>query len=180
MDSDDISFLDRFEKQVKFLEENKDIWIVWWNAIFINENWDKIWEKNYPENNKELKELIFFRCPFLHPSVIFRKECFESLGWYDNNFVYAEDFELWIRYWVKYKFHNIQNNLLKYRISWDNSTINHQKEMINKTLKVRRKAIKLGYKITLKWKIYFVWTWIMQFLPPKFVLWLFNKINKYD
>jgi hypothetical protein len=91
--------------------------------------------------------------------------------------LYAEDLDLWIRIWEISKFFNIQEDLVQYRVFWGNSILKKQKKMIKNALKTRKKAIKLGYEITLKWRIYFFGTWCMQFLPPKFVLWLFNKIT---
>ena len=49
--------------------------------------------------------------------------------------------------------------------------------MIKNTLLARKKAKKLGYKMNLKARFYYFGTWCMQFLPPKFVLWLFNKLQ---
>ncbi len=91
--------------------------------------------------------------------------------------MYAEDLELWIRYGQKYEFYNIQKNLVKYRIFGENSILKKQKQMIKNTLLARKKAKKLGYKMNLKAKFYYFGTWCMQFLPPKFVLWLFNKLQ---
>ena len=91
--------------------------------------------------------------------------------------MYAEDLALWIRYGQKYEFYNIQKNLVKYRIFGENSILKKQKQMIKNTLLARKKAKKLGYKMNLKAKFYYFGTWCMQFLPPKFVLWLFNKLQ---
>ena len=85
--------------------------------------------------------------------------------------------ELWIRYGQKYEFYNIQKNLVKYRIFGENSILKKQKQMIKNTLLARKKAKKLGYKMNLKARFYYFGTWFMQFLPSKFVLWLFNKLQ---
>jgi hypothetical protein len=85
--------------------------------------------------------------------------------------------ELWIRYGQKYEFYNIQKNLVKYRIFGENSILKKQKQMIKNTLLARKKAKKFGYKMNLKARFYYFGTWCMQFLPPKFVLWLFNKLQ---
>jgi len=178
MDSDDIAKKEWLEKVYNFINKNKDIWLCWSNFEFIDKNWKIIWEKKFPETNTKIKKSIWFKNPFAHNTVIFRKKCCEEFWWYDENFLYAEDLELWIRFWQKYQMYNIQENLVQYRVFWENSILKKQKLMIQNTLKARRKAIKLWYKITFKWIIFYIWTWFMQFLPPKFVLWLFNKVNK--
>jgi len=177
MDSDDIAKNEWLGKVYNYISQNPDIWVCGSNFEIINDNWKIVWKKEFPENNNECKESIWYRNPFAHNSVIIRKEAIENVWWYDEDFVYAEDLELWIRVWKKYNFHNIQENLIQYRIFWDNSILSKQRMMIKNTLKARKKAIKLWYKIPLKWRFFYIWTWWMQFLPPKFVLWLFNKIQ---
>lgn len=47
------------------------------------------------------------RNPFCHPVTLIRKQCFDDFGGYDDEFVYAEDLELWVRFGQKYNFANI-------------------------------------------------------------------------
>lgn len=175
MDSDDISMPNRFLKQIQYLEENQHIWVCWSNCKFIDQKWD-IWvEKKYPIDN--IKHYIRYRNPILHPSVMIRKHLIDKVWWYDDQYVYAEDLDLRVRIWVLTEFHNIQENLILYRIYWKNSTLSKQRNMIENTLKVRRKAIKLWYKFSLKAWVYFIWTRIMKFLPAWLVLRIFNLIT---
>lgn len=178
MDSDDIAKYNWLEKVFKFIDKNKEVWLCWSNFDFIDKNWNITWDKKFPETNKEIRNSIWFKNPFAHNTVIFRESCYNDFWWYDENFLYAEDLELWIRFWQKYQMYNIQENLVQYRVFWENSILKKQKLMIKNTLKARRKAINLWYNIWTKWVIFFIWTWFMQFLHPKFVFWLFNKINK--
>lgn len=177
MDGDDICFLDRFQKQVSFLEKNKNIWVLWWQIEIIDEKSKKIWEKKYPVKN--LKKQIFFRNPFLHSSVIIRRKCFDDFWFYDNEFLYSEDLELWIRFWQKYDFSNLNDFILKYRISSESSTIKNQKSMILSTLNARKKAISLWYKMDFSAKIIYFFTFLAFFFPRNFVLKIFNLfVNK--
>lgn len=178
LDSDDIAMNNRLEKQLNFIEKNKDIDLCGSNFLLIDWKWEKIWEKKFPETDKECKESIWYRNPFWQNTLLIKRECFSNVWFYDDNYRNAEDLDMWIRMWVYYKFYNIQENLVKYRIFGENSILKSQKLMIKNTLKARKKAVKLGYKMPLKWKIFYVGTWCMQFLPPKFVLCLFNFINK--
>ena len=176
MDSDDIANDDWLQKVFDRISSDKTLWLCWANFDFINSLGEKTWEKKFPQEDKECRDAIWFRNPFAHNTVIIPKRVLEEVWWYDDEFVYAEDLELWIRIWVRYRFCNIQENLVKYRITGWNSIIKKQRIMINNALKARRKAINLWYHIWIKWMIFYVWTWFMQFLPPKIVLWIFNKI----
>jgi hypothetical protein len=50
--------------------------------------------------------------------------------------------------------------------------------MIKNTLLARKKAKKFGYKMNFKARFYYFGTWCMQFLPSKFVWWLYKKIRE--
>ncbi len=176
MDSDDISIKSRLEKQINLLEKNKLIWVCWSNVININSIWKEISKTIFPKSDRLLKKIIWFRNPFKHSSTMIRKICFEQSWLYDDKYRLVEDLDLWIRIGQKYKFYNLSEFLVKYRIHWNNAILKKQKIMILKTLKVRRKAIKLWYKISFKWIIYYVWTFLMLFLPSKFVLYIFTNL----
>ncbi|MDD5213890.1 MAG: glycosyltransferase [Candidatus Gracilibacteria bacterium] len=178
MDSDDIAKKEWIERIYSYISKHSNIGICGSNFDVINKKGDIIFEKKFPNTNIDCKNAIWFRNPFAHNTVLFRKKCFNDFGGYDKDFLYAEDLELWIRFGQKYDFYNIQENLVQYRIYGENSILKKQKIMIRNTLKARKKAIKLGYKVGVKGIIYYIGTWFMQFFPPKFVLWLFNKLNK--
>lgn len=177
MDSDDVSLPSRIMKQVAVLENNNSVDIVSSYCQFIDEKGQLGNIKSYPENDKEIRQAIWYRNPILHPGVMFRRGCFLDLWGYDHSYLYAEDYELWVRFGVKYHFYNLQEVLLNYRISGSNTTIKKQKWMIQNTLRVRIKAYKAGYKLSCKAILFFICTWCMQFFPPKFVLWLFSFLS---
>jgi len=160
------------------MENNSDIWLCWCNFDFIDKDWNITWEKKFPETDSECKESIWFKNPFWQSWTLIRRICFNKIWYFDDNFRNVEDLELYIRIWKYYNMYNIQEKLVQYRVFWENSILKQQKLMIKNTLKARKNALKLWYKIWAKWIIFYIWTWFMQFLPPKFVFWLFNKINK--
>ncbi|MDD3012238.1 MAG: glycosyltransferase family 2 protein [Candidatus Gastranaerophilales bacterium] len=113
MDSDDISFPERLEKQFKLMEEKKDIGICGTLfQVFGKHNYIP----NHPENTELIKAYLIFGCYIGHPTIMIRKSILEQHDLkYDDNFKHAEDYELWTRV-IKYsKFTNIQEILLHYR-----------------------------------------------------------------
>ncbi len=180
LDSDDAAYPERLQIQLDFMElpENSKIGICGTNFDIINTTSQKIWEKKFPRTHQECIESIWYRNPFGQNTVLIRKKCFDKVWFYNNNYKNAEDLDMWIRMWKYFKLYNIQQNLSKYRVFWGNSIIKQQKTMIKSALKARKNALRLWYKIPLKWRFYYWGTWCMQFLPPRFVLWLFNKITK--
>ncbi|MDQ1000333.1 glycosyltransferase EpsE [Neobacillus niacini] len=119
MDADDISLLDRLEKQVVFLDDNSDYDLVGCNAILFDEksDWGYREMPQYPEKNNFL-----FGPPFIHPSILIRKSVMKALEGYrvEKETLRCEDYDLFMRlYAMGLKGHNIQERLLKVRVDHD-------------------------------------------------------------
>lgn len=119
MDDDDIALPQRLEKEVEFLDNNKDISVVGtYIKMFMNCNN----VCTVPATHKELEVRALTETPIYHPTVMFRKDDFKRHGLkYDTNYM-TEDYELWCRALKVVKFANIQEVLLLYRASGQNAT----------------------------------------------------------
>lgn len=119
MDSDDISLKDRLQNQVDFLNSNIDIAVVGGNCIEISCDGKPLFQKKMPETHEEIIKSIIKRCPFIHPAVMFRGRIIQDIK-YDNTLMNTQDYYLWVDLTAKgYKFHNLQEFLLKFRVSND-------------------------------------------------------------
>ncbi len=134
-DGDDISLLDRLEKEVNFLEENEDIFCVGGWANKIDENGEDIGTMEYPPDTHDnvVKSISKFLNPMIDPTTMFRKVKFLQLRGYslkkDRDLV--DDFDFWCRAILNgYKIYNLQTPLIKYRINSDGNTRKHKMKMI--------------------------------------------------
>lgn len=114
MDDDDISHPDRFEKQVSFLEKNKEYSFVGSNANVFNESgiWGILKMPEYPNSKSFL-----WNIPFIHPTMIFRKKDLLEVRGYSTDEVNrrCEDYTLVMDlYSIGYKGYNFQECLLDY------------------------------------------------------------------
>ena len=118
MDTDDICFPDRFEKQIKFMESNPDIDISSaWLEEFEGEITNIKSIKKVPSTHKEVSLYIKSRNPLNHPAVVFKKSSVMKAGGYQH-FPLFEDWYLWARMFkAGAKFANIQEPLLHFRTS---------------------------------------------------------------
>lgn len=116
IDADDIAEPERLEKQLKILQEGK-FDVVGSNLTYIDENSLIIGQKKYPETDNEIHKKIFYKNPFAHPSIMYKKTSVLKVGGYLNGKV-SEDYDLWLRLMrdKNIKFYNIQENLTRYRI----------------------------------------------------------------
>ncbi len=176
MDSDDKAHKDWLKTVYTKIISDSRLGVCGTNLNIVDTDWKIKYLKEYPRTNQECRNTIWMRNPFAHNSVIIRKEVLEKVWYYDNDMLFAEDFDLWIRIGQYYTFYNIQEFLINYRIYEKNSICIHQKEMIRSTLRVRKKAIKLWYKIGIFGRVFYFWTWCAQFMPSKWVLGIFNFI----
>ncbi len=118
-DADDISLPLRFEKQIDFFERNPEYVLAGSYASSIDEFGENLGELNYPPLAwKDIKKYAYLHNPFIHPTVMFRKNIIEEVGRY-KKFKHAEDYEFWTRIIYKYPCTNIGESLLKYRILQD-------------------------------------------------------------
>lgn len=137
MDADDISLPKRIEKQVEFLEENPDIAFCGTNAFIINENSKCTGKTSLPITPEDNKFFLQFYSTFFHPTVMIRSEIYKQ-NLYNENFLYAEDYELWARmiFQENLKGSNLAENLFKYRIFQNQSSSAHRDEQNNGSARI--------------------------------------------
>jgi glycosyltransferase involved in cell wall biosynthesis len=120
LDSDDFYEIDKIEKQVNFLESNLDYAAVSsWMQLFDDKCRLEI--VKYRTDIEEIKAIIPFYSPVSHPASMFRSEVLKQLG-YRENFIVAEDYDLWFRILQNYSIGVIPLVLYQYRIHEKQST----------------------------------------------------------
>ena len=144
MDADDIAFPERFERQVKYLDSNMDYGVVGSWAKVIDTNSQIIGQLKYPVNNNELKNVLIKYNPFIHSTLMIRKSILEKTGLYNENWKYAQDYELLFRIASNLKVANIPEFLLQSRVDQNSITRKKNKAQAKLALLARWEAIKRG------------------------------------
>jgi len=97
MDSDDIAMPDRMEKQLDFLKNNKNVCAVGGQIIeFYDEIDNIVGRREVPLGYKNICEMLKFRNPMNHVTVVFKKKDILEVGGYQS-LVGFEDYYLWAR-----------------------------------------------------------------------------------
>jgi glycosyltransferase involved in cell wall biosynthesis len=138
MDADDISHPERIQKQVDFMESHSEVGICgsWFESFGSSNN--KI--VKYKEKHDEIFTKMQYQCHFCHPTLIIRKEIFnDSEMLFDEDYAHAEDYDFYIKASKKWKFHNIQEPLLKYRIHDDSVSKKYKSTQIQNSLKIKQR-----------------------------------------
>lgn len=123
MDTDDICFPNRFEKQIRFLEGHSEVDMVGtWTLEFTETSDGEVRYmslKKFPEHNDEIYTFAKKRNPFEHPSVMFKKAAVLDAGGYQHCYLF-EDYFMWVRMMLnKCTFYNIPEPLLYFRMTTD-------------------------------------------------------------
>ena len=87
-DVDDISYKNRLLVQTKFID---DFDLIGGLAATVYANNMKKIIFGEKENSKNIMEMVFLENPFVHSSVMFRKEVFNRLGGYNEDFKVSQD-----------------------------------------------------------------------------------------
>ena len=116
MDSDDIAYPDRCEKQLSVFDEHPEVGICSGIVEEFTTDPNTVDAKRVsPETNVEIVEFAKKRNPFNHPCVMYRKSVVEAVGSYQD-FCLLEDYYLWLRMLMAgYQGYNIQEPLLHMR-----------------------------------------------------------------
>ncbi len=113
MDTDDICRADRFEKQVKCFDEDKELACLGsWIDEFDGEPDNVTSVKKVPLSDEEIRKFSKLRNPMNHMTVVYKKAAVIDSGGY-LHLAYMEDYYLWLRMLAKgYKFRNLEDSLV--------------------------------------------------------------------
>lgn len=141
MDSDDVSFPLRLELQYEFMKKHPEVDICGTAVQILGTN--EIWP--VPEFNTEIRAVMPFNSPVLHPTVIYRKTTILNHNKYKNNFLYAEDYDLWHRLSQDETiiFSNINKPLLYYRITYNEKSPTYEQTQQKSANSIREKQLQL-------------------------------------
>lgn len=166
MDSDDISLPNRLITQLNFLEDNLNIDVLGTACEEFGTPY-ALSEKKLPSKHDDLVNFSITRCPFIHPSVMFRRRVFEQGNRYPTQTCFTEDMAFWLELLYKnYKFHNLPDVLLKYRL--EENTMSRRSGLAKARSEV---SLRLGYmfllnKFSIKNILLIYSRYFFHLLPP--------------
>lgn len=116
MDSDDVCHPERFKKTINYFNNDQDLLLVGSEAMEIDQSGNDFFYKKLP-SGEDILNWSFTRNPFIHSAISFRKEYFNIVGLYNENYVKSQDYELIARGLINnVKMTNIKEPLINVRI----------------------------------------------------------------
>jgi glycosyltransferase involved in cell wall biosynthesis len=130
MDADDISLPERLARQVAALDKNAAAVLCFTDTETFGDITSSHKEARFRRDNASYLIGMCWYCPFLHSSVLFRKDAFDQIGGYLDKHP-AEDFSLFTRLIRIGSFIGIPLKLVKYRRHAASATFRRMDDMLN-------------------------------------------------
>jgi glycosyltransferase involved in cell wall biosynthesis len=187
IDADDIMFHERIKDQVEFLENNSDVVLVGGQVEIINKEGKYVRDRKYPLIDSELRRNLFIFQAFAHPAIMMKKEILNTIGLYPEDTSKVEDVKLMFLLSKQGKFANLNEKVIKYRVTFDTQSQKDMLDHFKKTNEIRKWAIKkLGIKPSFReliiWNLQKVSVYFLRIFPNNIFLNIFeyfrNILNK--
>ena len=183
MDADDIMYPTRIEKQIEYLESNPNCVAIGGQIDIIDGNSNITGHREYAIEDRDIKKNRFLFQPFAHPAVTLRKSTVEDIGLYPENMWKVEDVKFFLILSTKGEFYNLEDTVLKYRMTFKTESQSKMLDHFKKTNDIRKWAIKeLNIKPTFReyviWNIQKVGVHILSIFPSTLFMKVFELFRK--
>ncbi|NVJ91769.1 MAG: glycosyltransferase [Methylocystaceae bacterium] len=114
-DADDIAYEDRLRLQLNHLDANPEIVMLGGNFdLIINEKTSPA--QKVPYTHSDIITSMSHRCPFAHTTVMFRRKEVLELGGYPEEFIYSQDFAMYLNIMKKFCVANLETTIGAHRL----------------------------------------------------------------
>lgn len=117
LDDDDMSAMQRIEKEVKLLKKHPEAVCVFTGVSVIDEMGETLYEIIHKLKSPKKVEMYLnvFGNPFCHSSALYLHKVIDELRGYNTMYTYAQDYELWLRFCKKGDIYYIPEPLTLWR-----------------------------------------------------------------
>jgi len=126
LDADDVCLPERFENQVKYLDDHYSVGLAYSDRHQINENGEtqRIIKSQPPDNFILLQNDYIPRSTVMH-----KRKCLDEVGLFDESVTGNDDWDMWIRMSEKFEMGYIGKPLVKYRVHKENISLTRPKRL---------------------------------------------------
>jgi glycosyltransferase involved in cell wall biosynthesis len=97
MDADDVALPERLGRQVAFLGAHPSVGLLGTGCHEISPEGAILSTHVPPVDDRTIRRALIRKNPFIHSAVMFRRAVLDAAGLYDEGFVVAQDYDLWLR-----------------------------------------------------------------------------------
>jgi glycosyltransferase involved in cell wall biosynthesis len=97
LDADDVTAPDRLARQLAFLDAHPEVGLLGTGAREVDAGGREVRVVRPPAGDGDLRRALIRENPFVHSSVMLRRELVQRVGGYDERLAVAQDYDLWLR-----------------------------------------------------------------------------------
>lgn len=118
LDADDVALPTRLQTQVEYLVRHPDVGLLGTAYVEVDEQGREVRVVRFPASDIDIRWKAFLQNPIAHPTVMLRREVLtrHALS-YDEAFQTTQDYDLWSRMLTFTKAANLDEPLVRYRLS---------------------------------------------------------------
>ena len=119
LDSDDVWAPEKLEKQLAVFRSNPHVDIVHGDEATIDEQGSVISLKNMRRYSGRITRYLLADNSVSITTAMVRRRCFDEMGGFDTSVGVADDYELWLRFSARYRYHYEPGMCASYRVMAD-------------------------------------------------------------
>lgn len=142
IDADDVWVdIHKLSLQVNFLETHPLCVLIGTGAVVVDEKGVEQFRYTEKSTDQEIRNRLLFHNPFVHSSVVMRKDAILSVGGYseDPSVLHVEDYDLWFRLSKVGQYVNLPKHCVLYMTRLDSLSAIHKKAQFRKNIQLIKK-----------------------------------------
>jgi glycosyltransferase involved in cell wall biosynthesis len=144
LDADDLALPERLERQLTFLSTHPDVGLVGTAAREVDASGREVAIVRPPADDAGIRRALIRRNPFVHSSVVMRRDAMEQAGGYAEAFSVAQDYDLWMRMSRVTRMANLPEPLVVRRLRPGRVSEARDTERLRAEASVRWRAVRSG------------------------------------
>ena len=124
LNSDDYFLPGKLKRQVRVLDDRKDLAAVFGLPIIVDERGallpehplNGVFKPKTQSRHQWLRQFFFHGNSLCHPTLMIRRQCYAELGPYDPRLAQLPDFDMWIRLSSRYEFDVLGERMTAFRV----------------------------------------------------------------
>lgn len=144
MDADDVALPDRFARQLAFLDAHPDVGLLGTGCREIAPTGEVLRTITPPADDAAIRRVLIRENPFIHSSIMMRREVLEAVGGYDETLPVAQDYDLWMRMSRITRMANLPEPLVLRRLTPGRVSSVRETERLKAEVRVKLRALGSG------------------------------------
>jgi glycosyltransferase involved in cell wall biosynthesis len=126
----------KLEKQVAFLDKNRDYAGCGGGYLVIDKEGNTTAKVLKPEHDDDIRKVMLFANSMANSSTLFRRSIAEKLGYYDETMLQFADWDFWLKIGLEGKLYNFPEYFLAYRMWGGGMSFSKQKECASSGMRI--------------------------------------------